>query len=189
MKAACAIALVALLPLLSACSQASATPGGTPGSTATVRGDSVEIIEIGETQPYLSAAVKGDLNVIWTPVTASPGPASDAPSNAVQEAIKAQATRLASVDYSALSMPAFVTVTASLKPAPQDFTGDQLRVDSTGEVAGEKRWALYNWQGPKFPPLPGRAQVTRWVQVYALYDLRENQVVRLIATVRGQVEE
>ena len=144
----------------------------------------MEIIEIAETQPYLSAAVKGDTSVTWTPVTSSPGPASDAPSKAVQDAIKSQATRLASVDYSALSMPAFVTVTASLKPAPQDFTGDRLRVDSTGEVAGEQRWALYNWQGPKFPQLPDRPQVTRWVQVYALYDLKENRVVRLIATVQ-----
>jgi hypothetical protein len=185
MKQASAILLLALLPLLAACSQASVTPAG----TATSQEDAMEIIELPELQPYAGASVKGDSSVTWTPVTSSPEPPADAASKAVQAAIIAQASRLASIDYSALSMPAFVTVTASLKPAPQDFTGDQLRIDSAGDVSGAKRWALYSWQGPKFPPLQSRTQVVRWVQVYALYDLTDNRVVRLIATVRGEVGE
>ena len=99
------------------------------------------------------------------------------------------AGRLASVDYSALSLPAFTTVTSSLNLTLQDFTGDQLRLDSTGEVSGEKRWAIYSWRGPDVPPLPDRPLVSRWVQVYALYDLKANKVVRLIATVRGEAHE
>jgi hypothetical protein len=188
MKRASALVFVALLPLLSGCSQASGTPVG----TATTQGDSMEIIELPELQPYLTAAVKGDTSITWTPVTpvtSSPAPPSDAAGKAAQAAITSQAPRLASVDYAALSMPAFVTVTAALKLAPGDFTGDKLHVDSTGEVSGTKQWALYSWQGPRFPPLQSRPQVVRWVQVYALYGLSEKRVVRLIASVRGEAGE
>jgi hypothetical protein len=189
MTRACAILLVALVPVLASCSQASPAGGATPPNTATTPTYSMEIIEIRELQPYLSAAVKGDTAVSWTSVTSTPGPPEDVAGKAVQEAIRSQASRLAAITYASLSIPAYVTATASMKPSPRDFTGDQLRVDATGEVSGEARWVLYNWQGPRFPGLPDRPQVTRWVQVYALYDLKTKQVVRLIATARGEAGE
>jgi hypothetical protein len=182
--------LLALIPLLGACSQSPATSQDNSAATATSQANSMEIIELPELQPYLAASVKGDTTVTWTAITSSPQPpGNDQAGQAVQAAIKSQATDLAGIDYSALSIPAYVTVTRSLKLSPGDFTGDQLRVDSTGSVSGADRWALYSWQGPQIAQLPDRPQVTRWVQVYALYDLKEKKVVRLMATVRGQANE
>jgi len=190
MKAHRAILLLALTPLLAACSQSSVTPQENPAATAVTQAPGMEIIELPELQPYLIASVKGDTMVAWVAITSSPkSPGNDQVGQAVQAAIKSEATRLARIDYTALSIPAYVTVTRSLKLSPADFTGDQIRVDSTGSLSGADRWALYSWQGPQVAQLPDRPQVTRWVQVYALYDLKENKVVRLIATIRGQANE
>ncbi len=91
----------------------------------------MEIIELPELQAYPAASVKGDTAVTWTPVTSSPKPpGNDQAGQAVQAAIKSEAVRLATIDYSALSIPAYVTVTRSLKLSPTDFTGDRIRVDS-----------------------------------------------------------
>ena len=186
---ALACLLVLLLPVLTACGaqagieQPTASPQTTPINT-------MEVIELAELQPYRQAAVKGNTPVTWTETSESPQPASgDETRKQVQAAIKSEARRLAAVDYSALSIPAYVTITKTLKLAPDDFTGNELRLDSTGEVSGEKRWALYSWRGPDIPQLPNRSIVNRWVQVYALYDLKESKVVRLVATVRGEVLE
>jgi hypothetical protein len=150
----------------------------------------MEIIELPELQPYQQAAVKGDTFVEWTSTSESPMPASsDEVRKQVQAAIKSEAQKLAAIDYSALSIPAYVTVTKTLKLAPEDFTGNEIRLDAIGEVSGEKRWALYSWRGPDIPQLPDRQIVFRWVQLYALYDLKESKVTRLIATVRGEVLE
>jgi hypothetical protein len=189
MKPLCTVLLLALLPVLVACSQSTSSQD-IPAATATPQANSMEIIELPELQPYQAASVKGDTTVTWTPITSSPQPPGNDPAAlAVQAAIKSEASSLANVDYSAISIPAYVTVTKSLKLNPADFTTDQLRIDSKGSVAGTDRWALYSWQGPQLPQLPNRPQVIRWVQVYALYDLQENKVVRLIATVRGQANE
>jgi hypothetical protein len=190
MKAHRVILLLALMPFLAACSQSSATPQDNSTATATSQATGMEIIELPELQPYLAASVKGDTAVTWTSITSTPKPpGNDQAGQAVQVAIKSEAASLASINYSALSIPAYVTVTRSLKLSPADFTGDQIRVDSTDSVSGADRWALYSWQGPQIAQIPDRPQVTRWVQVYALYDLKENKVVRLIATVRGQANE
>jgi hypothetical protein len=185
-----AILFLSLLLLLDGCDQPTQSiEVSTPPPQETVS-NAMEIIELPELQSYTDAALKGDTRVTWTPSTASPQPAgSDQASAKVQAAIKSEAERLAKIDYSALSLPDFVTATRSLKLAPEDFTGDKIRLDSTGEVSGEKRWALYSWQGPEIPKLADRELVFRWVQVYALYDLKESKVARLIATVQGEAHE
>jgi hypothetical protein len=193
MKAAMlAILLVTLMPVLTACTQpqppvaanqGTAQPQSTPINP-------MEIIELPELKSYTGAAVKEDTAVTWTPASTAAQPASnDEAGRQVQTTIKGEAERLAKVDYGALSLPDFVTVTRSLKLIPVDFTGSEIRLDSTGEVSGEKRWAIYSWQGPEIPQLPDRQVVFRWVYVYALYDLKENKVARLIATVRGEAHE
>jgi hypothetical protein len=190
MKLTLTILLVSLLSLLAGCDQpAQSSEVSTPPPQATAS-NAMEIIELPELQSYTQAAVKGDTSVTWTPSSASPQPASsDEAGKRVQAAINSEAARLAKVDYSALSLPDFVTVTRSLNLTAQDFTGDELRLDSTGNISSEKRWALYSWQGPEIPQLPDRPLVFRWVQVYALYDLKANKIVRLIATVRGEAHE
>jgi len=190
MRLTFAILLVSFAPLLAGCNQTQASDEQGTASPQSTASNTMEIIELPELQSYTEAAVYGDKSVTWTPISSMPRPASsDEAGKQIQAAIKSEAERLAKVDYAALSLPDFVTVTRSLKLAPQDFTGDQLRLDSTGEVSGEKRWALYSWQGPEIPQLADRPAVFRWVQVYALYDLKENIVTRLIATVRGEAHE
>jgi hypothetical protein len=190
MKLTFTILLMSLLSFLAGCDQPTQSiEVSTPPPQATVS-NVMEIIELPELQSYTEAALNGDTSINWSPASAPPQPAgSDQASKQVQAAIKSEAGRLAKVDYSALSLPDFVTATRSLKLTAQDFTGDELRLDSIGEAAGEKRWAIYSWQGPEIPQLSDRPLVFRWVQVYALYDLKANKVVRLIATVRGEAHE
>jgi hypothetical protein len=182
--------LLILLPLLAACTQLSDSPVSTPQPDSTSTPTPLEVIELPELQSYTQAALNGDTTVTWKSSSESPQPiGSDPARQAVQVAIQSEAARLAQVDYSALSLPAFVTVTRSLRLAPQDFTATYLRLDSTGSSSGEPLWAIYSWIGPEFPQLPNRDQVFRWVQVYALYDLKQSEVTRLIATIQGEVHE
>jgi hypothetical protein len=113
----------------------------------------------------------------------------DAPSK-VQAAISTSGDLLATIDYSALSLPDFVTQTRQLKLTPDDFADARVELDAVADLHGETpSWALYRWEGPTIPAHPDRPLVTRWVYVYALYDPADARVVRLLATIRGQVEE
>ena len=105
----------------------------------------------------------------------------------VQAAIEAASARLAAVDYAPLSLPDFVTQTRALKLNPTDFTGQNVHIDAHGEGSvDKKKWVLYAWQGPEFPPHPNRPLVHRWVYVYALYDVEGKRVARLLATIHGE---
>jgi hypothetical protein len=190
MTPATALLLVVLLPLLTACTQLSGTPSPTALPPTTPSPAQLDIIELPELQSYTQAALNGDPNIAWKTNSESPLPVgSDPARNAVQTTIQSEAARLSRVDYAALSLPAFVTVTRSLKLTPQDFLVTELRLDSTGSKSDEPLWAIYSWKGPDFPQLPGRDQVFRWVQVYAIYDLKQYTVTRLIGTIQGEAHE
>jgi hypothetical protein len=189
-----AFALMAGVLALAGCGQAAQNEpsGETVVPEVSVQSNGVEIVEVAETQPYRMAAVKGESGVEWAEGSLYSGQDRFNSSMADAEAaIKSSARRLATVDYSALSLPAFVTVTRSLKLNEADLMKEStsLFLDSLGKVNGTDRWAMYGWQGPQIPQLPDMPLVFRWVQIYALYDLGEKRVVRLVATIRGEAHE
>jgi hypothetical protein len=93
------------------------------------------------------------------------------------------------VDYVALALPDWVTVTRRLTLTPGDFTGQGAHASDAGSVDGKPRWLLYEWRGPEIPQRPDRQIVFRWVTVYGLYDITEARVTRLLATIRGEAHE
>jgi len=183
MRVAVAISVV----VLPACG----SEGSTTGS------DEAEIMPLPETAPYRTLILGDEGPVHWNdPLAlgdewAKGNLATQGPARA-QFAIQQAADQLASVDYTALSLPAFVTYTRGLDIKPEDFTGDNTELEavansSTTNVA--LKWALYRWVGPKLPPHPDRPLVTRWIHVYALLDNSSLRIVRLAPTIWGQVEE
>jgi hypothetical protein len=93
------------------------------------------------------------------------------------------------VDYASLSLPDFVTVTRALKVESAHFDSGEITADAFGEGPQGQRWALYQWQGPEFPQLPGRKLVHRWVYVYVLYELKSGKATRLLPTIHGEAWE
>ncbi|MEO8286338.1 MAG: hypothetical protein ABI670_07850 [Chloroflexota bacterium] len=179
------IILLTLLPMLAGCSQPLATGDATAATVDPVR---LEIVELPELKQPQEVALKDNTSVTWTRLSSIPPP-DQRREMKVQQAIQTEADRLAKVDYAALSIPQYVTVTHSLQITPDAFDGSGAVVEQYGEAAGERRWALYAWRGPDIPQLPNRLIVFRWVEVYAVYDLAQEEVVRLLATVRGEVHE
>jgi hypothetical protein len=172
---------------LAACGDG-ATPGGTTQITKTP--DQPELITSGETKSYRERITEGLGSITWTGAYSSPTPeALDKGVGVVRAAISANAAQLAAVDYVALALPDWVTVTRKLQVTPADFTGDGARPAEVGSVDGKSRWVLYEWQGPEIPQRDDRPIVYRWVTVHALYDIAEARVTRLLATIRGEVHE
>lgn len=107
----------------------------------------------------------------------------------VEAAIRDNKARLSAIDFTALSLPAFVTYTRSLTITDSMFTGQPLEVDAFGTGQGSERWTLYVWQGPELPKHPDRPLVYRWISVYALYDMNAHAVTLLLPTIKGEVHE
>ena len=168
---------------------------GSEGSTTS--SNETEIMPLPETAPYRTLILKEEGPVHWIDPQSlgdefMQGPVATKDPARAQYAIQQAADQLASVDYAALSLPAFVTYTRALDIKSEDFTGDHTELEavansSTTNVA--LRWALYRWVGPKLPPHPDRPLVTRWIHVYALLDNSSLRIVRLVPTIWGQVEE
>lgn len=170
-------------------SASSPEPAPTESPTGTA-GASIEILQMPETGAYRDALSKGLGDITWTTITETTSISGDAEARAaILEAIKAHGSELAAVDYAALSLDAFKDVTRQLHLTADSFTGGDTRLESAGEQNGQLAWLLYDYKGQMIPQLPGRPQVFRWVQVYALYDVRNARVTRLVATVRGEVQE
>ena len=170
-------------------SDGSSTPPPTQQATGTA-GTTVEIIQVPETGAYRDALAKDLGNITWTDITVTTGISQETAARAaVLDAIKTHGEELAAVDYSALSLDAFKDVTHQLHLTADSFAAGDARLESKGERDGQLAWLLYDYRGPMIPQLPGRPQVFRWVQVYALYDVHNARVTRLVATVRGEVQE
>lgn len=140
---------------------------------------------------YRDVILPGRANLTWIEPSTAGGGWSDsqAARAAVQEAIAGIASQLASIDYSSLALPDFVTTTRSLTLSEATFNGDNLIVEAYAEDAQGNRWAVYGWKGPEIPPLAGRPLVHRWVYVYALYDIAAGKVTRMLPTISGEVHE
>jgi len=154
------------------------------------RSAQVEIRTAPETSLARNAISKGDPALQWYEPSQAPGtwpdPALGIPD--VKQAIQAAANDLAKVDYPSLSLARFVTDTAQLKVQPGDFSPGDVWLDSRA-VGQNTHLALYAWRGPEFPQKVGGLLVHRWVQVYALYDVDNRRVVRLLATISGEAIE
>jgi hypothetical protein len=193
----CAAALVVVA--LAGCG-GEALPGqlGQPTPSATTQPQSptpsaqqVEIRTSPEASPHKEAIAQGEGEVSWIESAAAGVGWSDLPQarKAVEDTIRAEADRLAAVDYPSLSLPNFITQTRAMKIEPSHFASGELYVDAYAEGKNGNRWALYVWRGPELPKDPAKPLVTRWIQVYALYDLQQERVTRLLATIAGQVLE
>lgn len=151
----------------------------------------MEVVTVPEGKPVGEVALPGRTDVKWIEATASGQgwPGSPEPRNRVAQTISVEAKRLAAVDYSSLSLPDFVSVTRLLKLDEGMFSEGSATPAVYGQDSAGGSWALYEWRGPEIPQLPDRPLVHRWVYVYALYDTKTGQVVRLLPTIRGEAQE
>ena len=166
----------------SSTSNGQATPMTTPLPT---------IVTMPEGTSYKQAASGATGVITWIEAAAAGSGWTDSKSaqDAAQQAIVANATSLQAIDYAGLSLPAFVTTTRTLDLRPDQIDGRDLRVESYGSDQNGGKWAVYGWQGPEIPQLIDRPLVHRWVQVYVLVNLSNNQVSTLFPTIVGQVYE
>lgn len=187
---ACVLLLLALAGCGGGPGSASQAPPAETSQAASPNPAPVEIKTSAEAQPYRASIAPAE-EVAWAEgATAQPGTDSPEAQRAVAEAIQANGDRLAALDYPALSLPDFVTQTRALKLDAGNFRASDLYLDAYGEgKTSGKRWAIYGWRGPEFPQHPERPLVTRWTQLFALYDLDNKRVERLLATIMGQVLE
>ena len=149
-----------------------------------------ELVTLGETQPYRERIAQGLGSIVWTSAYSGPTPEPlPRGEDAVRSTIAASAQPLSGVDYASLALPDWVTVTTKLQVAPGDFTGQGVAATEVGWVESGPRWVLYEWQGPEIPQRDDRPIVYRWVYVYALYDMAEARVTRLLASIRGEAHE
>ena len=184
-------ALAACALGLAGCGSASSpVPAPTQPQATWTEGASVTIIQVPETGDYRSALARDLGDITWTEITVTTGISQETEARSVvMAAVKAHGAELAAVDYSALSLVAFKGVTRQLRLTADSFAGGDARLEYTGEQGGQLRWLLYDYKGEMIPQLPERPQVFRWVQVYALYSVADARVIRIVATVRGEVQE
>ena len=125
MRWACSSRFVAVLMTLCCAVLAACTDGATPAGTPqmTTPAAMPELITLAETQPYRERIAQGLGNISWASAYVSPTPQAAAQGEATaRAAIQASAQPLAAVDYVALALPDWVTVTRKLQVAPGDFT-------------------------------------------------------------------
>ena len=154
---------------------------------------SPEVVTAQETAPFRDTILPYSGAVTWTTAQAAQAGLANEPAggrNAAQTSMIAAASRLATVDYAALSLPAFITQTRALKLKSSDFQAASPTEEWHARAQDEeKEWLLYSWRGPAFPDHPDRPKVHRWVVVYALYSLEEQKVSRVLTTIQGEVDE
>lgn len=103
---------------------------------------------------------------------------------ACREAVAAQTAALQALDWAALAMPTYVTGTMGFVPSAEALARPAVRLLG----ADDRQPLLFlEARGPDLPPV--RPLVTRWIAVECLYDLARGQVVELVATIRGEVQE
>ena len=103
---------------------------------------------------------------------------------ACRQAVVEQTTALQELDWSSLALPAYVTGTAGFQPSAAELA--DVTVDLTG-ADDRSALVLLTAKGPDLPPV--KPLVTRWVSIECVYDGTQQQVVRIVATIRGEVQE
>ncbi len=101
-----------------------------------------------------------------------------------RQAVAKQAAELVALDWAALALPAYVTGTAGFRP--QEESLHHLEMVPVG-VDVREPLLLLEARGPTLPPV--RPLVERWVVLECFYDLEQERVVSLVATIQGEVQE
>lgn len=159
-----------------------------PAATMT-QSSAVDITEVAETKSYRDAMAQGLGDIEWLSPAQAQAQDDPAVASKVRDLISKEGARLGAVDYAALAIDPFKDVTKQLTLSVSDFQGGEMWLDAVGRQDGANRWLLYGYTGPQMPRRPDRPLVYRWVQTYALYDMDADKVLRLIATIRGEVHE
>lgn len=149
----------------------------------------IEIVEVKEATSYRDAIIKGLGNVTWYEPVGGDGGQETTPKDIALAAIKSEGIRLAAVNYVNLALDDYKEVTGKLKLTDKSFQSGEIVLDATGKINGETRFLLFGFTGPALPQRPDRLQVFRWIQTYALYDINNFSIIRLVATIRGEVHE
>jgi hypothetical protein len=145
-----------------------------------------------EGEEYRDTLASGH-SITWT---VAPGPSQSCTADAdavriVRDAVNSSAAEIAQVDFSALSLPRFLTVTRTLKLDSTSWQSVEVEIDACGSEGGIDKWRIYSVLGPEFEQLPGGpgALIHRWPHVYALYDVEARAVKKLLVSIRGYVLE
>jgi hypothetical protein len=149
----------------------------------------LEIIEVLEGSSPRDAVGSGLEKVVWILAGQAESPENQGAQDKALDAIKAEGTRLAQVKYVPLALEDYKEVTGKLELTADDFQGDDIRLEYIGQVNDAQRYLLYSYKGKDIPQRPDRDQVFRWVQPYALYDNTTLNVIKLVATIHGEVHE
>ncbi len=149
----------------------------------------LEIIEVLEGSSPRDALGDGLGKVVWVLAGQSDSLENQVPRDRALEAIRSEGARLAAVKYVPLALEDYKEVTGKLVLTAEDFQGGDVRLEYIGQVNGEQRYLLFSFKGKDIPQRPDREQVFRWVQPYALYDNTTLNVVKLVATIHGEVHE
>jgi hypothetical protein len=151
----------------------------------------VTLITATELSSPKDAMSQGLSGLTWYTPSTAPGswPDQSAGQASSEAAIRDAASRLAAVEYSALSLPDFKAETAALTLQLDSFKSGQAWLDSRAVGHAGERWEVYGWRGQEFPQKPNRPLVHRYVQIYALYDTNQKRVTTLLATIAGEVLE
>jgi hypothetical protein len=103
---------------------------------------------------------------------------------ACRQVVVAHTTVLQELDWSSLALPGYVTGTAGFRPAAVDLAGVAVRVEGADDRSAR---IVLTARGPDLPAV--HPLVTRWVSIECVYDVSQSQVVHIVATIRGEVQE
>jgi hypothetical protein len=149
--------------------------------------DKIPMETLPEAEQYRSALDPSG-KIVWT-VAGSVCKADAGAIEAAGQAVESMGSELAQVDYAALALPRFVTVTQKLKLDADSWRDAKVELDACGSEGGKAKWQVFGVEGPEFEQLPNQLLVHRWPHVYVLYDVEDQAVQKLVATIRGYVLE
>jgi hypothetical protein len=101
-----------------------------------------------------------------------------------RSAVATQVLALQALDWASLALPSFITGTAGFRPSAADLANVVVRLDGADD---RSPLLVLTARGPDLPNV--RPLVHRWVAVECVYDVGQKQVVEVVATIQGEVQE
>lgn len=103
---------------------------------------------------------------------------------ACREAVRAATAELQQLDWGSLATPTYAEVTAAYHLSAEDLASVEVQIQG---VDPDRPLVLLTARGPDLPQV--RPLVFRWVAVECVYDVAAEQVLVLVATIQGEVQE